>query len=67
MDKIKGAFEMYSSQNYELKNMLSSCSKTEEKMHVIELKIFASTSILSARKLLFNELEDLKNGSKFRR
>ena len=37
----------------------------EAKLHVIELKLLAMTSILLPRKLLFFEPEILQNGRKF--
>ena len=38
----------------------------EEKLHVIESKLFAVTSILFPREMLFYELEVLLNGWKFK-
>ena len=57
-------FKIYSSQQYEFKTMLNYCHKTEEKIHVINLKIFASMSILSPRQMLCYEQEVLTNVQK---
>ena len=42
--------------------MLNDCHKWKKKMHVIESKLFALTSILWPREMLFYEPEVLLNG-----
>ena len=62
MDKIERACGIYSSQNFGLKTFLNEFHELKKKMHVIESKKFALTSVLLPREMLSYKLEVLLNG-----